>query len=52
MSIRVSDEELQKHKKASKLEDYSSYSEFVRRRVLKEADRVIKNEANQHNKRA
>ena len=43
MSIRVSEEELSKLKKAAKLESYSSYSEFVRRIALKEANRVIKN---------
>ncbi len=47
MSIRVSEEELQKLKKAAKLEDYSSYSEFIRRIALKEADRVIKGEEKQ-----
>ena len=36
-------EELSKLKKAAKLESYSSYSEFVRRIALKEANRVIKN---------
>ena len=42
MSIRVSEEELNKLKQAAKLESYSSYSEFVRRIALKEANRVIK----------
>lgn len=42
MSIRVSEEELNRLKQAAKLESYSSYSEFVRRIALKEADRVIK----------
>ena len=42
MSIRVSEEELNKLKQAAKLESYSSYSEFVRRSALKEANRVIK----------
>lgn len=41
MSIRVSKEELEKLKKAAKLEEYASYSEFVRRTALKEAKRVI-----------
>lgn len=31
MSIRVSEEELEKLKKAARLEAYASYSEFVRR---------------------
>ena len=42
MSIRVSEEELNRLKQAAKLESYSSYSEFVRRIALKEADKVIK----------
>ena len=41
MSIRVSEEELNRLKQAAKLESYSSYSEFVRRIALKEADKVI-----------
>lgn len=44
MSIRVSEEELNRLKQAAKLESYSSYSEFVRKFVLKEADKVIKKE--------
>lgn len=44
MSIRVSEEELNKLKQASRLEAYASYSEFVRRTALKEADKVIKQE--------
>lgn len=44
MSIRVSEEELNRLKQAAKFESYSSYSEFVRRIALKEADRVIKKE--------
>ena len=43
MSIRVSQEELDKLKQAARLETYASYSEFVRRTALKEADNVIKN---------
>ena len=43
-SIRVSEEELNRLKQAAKLEAYSSYSEFVRRIALKEADKVIKKE--------
>ena len=42
MSIRVSEEELEKLKQAARLEAYASYSEFVRRTALKESDRVIK----------
>ena len=41
MSIRVSEEELDRLKQASRLESYASYSEFVRRTSLIEADRVI-----------
>lgn len=47
MSIRVSEEELNKLKQAAKLESYSSYSEFVRRIALKEANRVIKKYQNE-----
>lgn len=47
MSIRVSEEEINKLKQAAKLESYSSYSEFVRRIALKEANRVIKNYQNE-----
>lgn len=42
MSIRVSEEELEKLKLAAKLQSYSSYSEFVRRTALLEASRIIK----------
>lgn len=41
MSIRVSEEELDKLKQAAMLEAYASYSEFVRRTALIEADKVI-----------
>lgn len=41
MSIRVSEEELDKLKQAARLEVYASYSEFVRRTALKEADKVL-----------
>ena len=44
MSIRVSQEELEVLKEASKLESYSTYSEFIRRTALKEANRVIEQE--------
>lgn len=43
MSIRVSKEELEKLKMAARLEEYSSYSEFVRRTALIEAAKIIKN---------
>ena len=42
MSIRVSEEELEKLKIAAELQSYSSYSEFVRRTALVEASKVIK----------
>ena len=42
ISIRVSEEELDKFKQAAKLEVYASYSEFVRRTALIEASRIIK----------
>lgn len=42
ISIRVSEEELDKFKKAASLEAYSSYSEFIRRTALIEASRIIK----------
>ena len=42
--IRVSQEELEVLKEASKLESYSTYSEFIRRTALKEANRVIEQE--------
>jgi len=46
MSIRVSEEELDKLKQAARLEAYASYSEFVRRTALLEATNVIeKNES-------
>lgn len=36
MSIRVSEEELDKLKQAARLESYVSYSEFIRRKILLE----------------
>ncbi|MBQ8666176.1 MAG: DUF1778 domain-containing protein [Lachnospiraceae bacterium] len=44
MSIRVSDEELEKLKKAAEIEAYASYSEFVRRTALIEAAKIIEND--------
>lgn len=41
MSIRVSEEELNKLKEAARLEAYASYSEFVRRTALLEANKII-----------
>ena len=43
MSIRDSEEELDKLKRAARLEAYASYSEFVRRTALLEADKIIQN---------
>ena len=43
MSIRVSEEELDKLKKAAEIENYASYSEFIRRTALNEAEKVIYN---------
>ena len=45
MSIRVSQEELERLKLAAKIEEYSSYSEFVRRTALKEAEKVFDNKS-------
>lgn len=42
MSIRVSEDELEKLKKAAELQSYSSYSEFIRRTALIEAAKIIK----------
>lgn len=44
MSIRVSEEELDKLKRAASIENYASYSEFIRRTALNEADRVLETE--------
>ena len=44
MSIRVSEEELDKLKQAARIESYASYSEFVRRTALLEATKVIREE--------
>lgn len=41
MSIRVSEEELEKIRLAARLSSYASYSEFVRRTALVEASKVI-----------
>ena len=47
MSIRVSEDELKKLKQAARIEAYASYSEFIRRTALKEAEKVIKNRKHQ-----
>lgn len=41
MSIRVSEEELERLKKAARIEEYASYSEFVRRTAFKQANEII-----------
>ena len=48
MSIRVSLEELDRLKQASRLEAYASYSEFVRRTALLEATKIIEKEKKSH----
>ncbi len=47
MSIRVSEVELEKLKQAARIESYASYSEFIRRTALIEAEKVIKNAASE-----
>ncbi len=49
MSIRVSEDELEKLKLAARLEAYASYSEFVRRTALIEANEIIKNDEAKNN---
>lgn len=52
MSIRVSEEELDKLKQAARLEAYASYSEFVRRTALIEANKIInQNEGGKKNEK-
>ncbi|MFQ7828927.1 plasmid mobilization protein [Clostridium fessum] len=46
MSIRVSEEELDKLKHAARLESYASYSEFIRRTALEEADKILMQNVN------
>ncbi|EOS21453.1 hypothetical protein C806_04436 [Lachnospiraceae bacterium 3-1] len=41
ISIRMSEEELEKLKTAARLEAYASYSEFIRRTALIEARHII-----------
>lgn len=50
MSIRVSEEELDKLKQAARLEAYASYSEFVRRTALIEAGKVIEDNKSKEEK--
>lgn len=51
MSIRVNEDELQKLKTAAELLSYSSYSEFVRRTALIEANRIITDSSTKTDKR-
>lgn len=51
MSIRVSEDELEKIKMASRLEAYSSYSEFVRRTSLIEATKILDKQEKEKGKR-
>ena len=44
MSIKVSQDELDKLKQTSRLEAYASYSEFVRRTALLEAAKILEKE--------
>ena len=44
--IRVCEEELDRLKQAARLEAYASYSEFIRRTALKEAQRIIEEDKN------
>lgn len=46
ISIRVSEDDLNKLKSAAELENYASYSEFIRRTALKEAEKIIRNNKN------
>ncbi len=50
MSIRVSLDELEKLKRAARIEAYASYSEFVRRTALIEASKAIEREEGKDNK--
>ena len=50
MSIRVSEEELEKLKQAARLETYASYSEFVRRTALLESSKIITENTEKENK--
>ena len=42
MSIRVSEDELAKIKKVAQIESYSSYSEYVRRTIMINTDKILK----------
>lgn len=49
MSIRVSPEELEAIKKASQYEAYSSYSEYIRRTIILETNRILAQHPNKQN---
>ena len=51
ISIRVSDEELEKFKQAARLEAYASYSEFIRRTALIEANEIIEKDEKRQRER-
>ena len=42
ISIRVSEDELNLFKQAARLEAYASYSEFIRRTAIIEAQKIVK----------
>ncbi len=50
MSIRVSQEELEKLKMAARIEAYASYSEFVRRTALLEATKIVEEDNKKNQK--
>ena len=52
MSIRVSQEELEKLKMAARIEAYASYSEFVRLTALLEASKIVEAEKKKNDKRS
>ena len=52
MSIRVSEDELNMLKLAARLEAYASYSEFIRRTALKEASKIIEENAIKEEKKS
>ena len=51
ISIRVSEEELNRLKTASKIEEYSSYSEFIRRTALLEANKILSKDDQNENRK-
>ena len=51
ISIRVSEEELNRLKTASKIEEYSSYREFIRRTALLEANKILSKDDQNENRK-